>query len=207
MTTHPCYAADRSQFASIQRSVEESVSPGTRFPDWPFRADRGFVTIYEYDRILGEDFGEILESLVDTYSDELVFILGIDPPWEYYKKSYGFYEALSLPGASVWEDYFSAMMWHPGGDPTGALRFTLNVVAMAGSSRKWALLGQADWEIAVLLTDRAEGPWLNRDIPGWVGFFDLSDIRSPPGWGMPLSDTDLETFWRNIRMRGSGPGA
>ncbi|MBI9114424.1 hypothetical protein [Sanguibacter suaedae] len=205
MNNHPCYASDEHEFLEVRREVSKFIRLGTELPAWPFQADSGFATVYEYDRLLGGDFGEVLEALVSVFDDEKVFVLGIEPSWEYYKREYNYFAGFSLRGESVSDDYCSAIRWEPGGDATGSLGFTADSIGIVGSSGQWSLLGQRDWEIAVLLAERQEGPWLNCDIPGWAGFFDLSDIRSPPGWGMPLSDTDLETFWRNISRRGSGP--
>jgi len=62
-------------------------------------------------------------------------------------------------------------------------------------------------ECGALIADHNDpsGAWLSDDVPWYGHDVDLASIRSPAGWGMTLSDAQLETFGKNLRERGSGP--
>jgi hypothetical protein len=90
-------------------------------------------------------------------------------------------------------------MWSaPQGDSGGILSFSSDIVAVAGSSGLWAVWAQRDWEIGVLVAPDPVGPWLDQGIRFFDPDEDFSDLRSPPGWGMPLEPDELAVFRRNI---------
>jgi hypothetical protein len=63
MTTGaPCFAESDAAFSELTDTVRAQVEPGNRLPDWPFTAATGYVTIYEYDLVLGSSFGLVLEN-------------------------------------------------------------------------------------------------------------------------------------------------
>lgn len=192
-------------FQALQNSVAVQVDLDARLPAWPFRAARGYAAIFEYDRILGGSFGNVLAELVDTYGDDAVTGVGIDPRAAYYRDEYGLFPAFRIASDRVRSEYGEALRFEPGGDPTGSLGDSLNVFAFTGSSGEWAVFGQRDWEVGLLLTPDVDGDWLDAGVP-WFGVdVDLDSIRSPAGWGATLGDHDREEFARQCRERGSGP--
>lgn len=106
---------------------------------------------------------------------------------------------------SLRESYAAGLHYEPGGDPTGALAHTINVIGIAGSSGAWSAWGQRDWEIGLLLTPESQGPWLQQPVRWFGRDIDLDSVRSPAGWGVSLGDRERSTFWLNVRERGSGP--
>lgn len=184
--------------------LQRQIDPAVRLPSWPFLAGSGFVTIYEFDRLLGGDFGTVLQALAQVHGDETVTVVGLDPPADYYSDNYGFLPAFRVAGDSVADTYGTALYFEPGGDATGAMGFTINILGMVGSSGCWSAWGQRDWEIALVLTREEHGPWLEQPVPWFGRDVDLDSIRSPAGWGVPLSEEERSTFCRNVRERGSG---
>lgn len=192
------------EFQTLQDSVASRVDLAARFPAWPFRA-RGYATIFLHDHILATGFGHVLDALAQAYGDEAVTLVGVDPPPAFYRDEFGFLPALQLPREYVREGYGDALWLDRGDDAMAVLAVSLNVVAVTGSSGAWAVWGQRDWEIGVLLTPDRGGAWLDAGVP-WSGTdVDLEVVRSPPGWGLPLSDAELAEFARQLRERGSGP--
>ncbi len=188
----------------MNAEVSEQIDTAVRLPNWPFLVASGFVTIYEYDRLLGTSFGTVLQALVTTYGDSVVTVVGVEPRMPYYRDEYSFFPAFQLEPGSAGSGYGEGMRHEPGGDPTGALAYTVNTLAIAGSSQAWSVWGQRDWEIGLLLTRDEFGPWGDQIVPAFGRDIDLNSIRSPAGWGVPLTERDLTTFWQNVRDRGSG---
>jgi hypothetical protein len=205
MTMGPCFADNEDSFAALVKVVNAQLDTARRLPDWPFKLLDGFALIYEYDRILGGDFGSVISGLVSACGDEVITVVGLEPPPSYYRDAYNFYPGFQLPGSRVSDGYGEGLRYEPGGDPTGAMADTLDVVAITGASGAWSVWGQRDWEIGLLLTRDLGGAWLGDDVPWYGHDVDLASIRSPAGWGMPLSEAQLETFEKNLRERGSGP--
>jgi hypothetical protein len=191
-------------FVELKRVLAGSLDLSARLPNWPFRAESGYVTIYEYDRVLGSSFGAVLQALADAHGDVTVAAIGLSPEPAYYRREYGFFPGFETAGASVGVDYGVGVRWEPGGDPTGSLGDTLDVIAIAGASGAWSVFAQRDWELGLLLTPNPVGAWLHSGVPWFGRDIDLDSIRSPSGWGASLSQIDLATFWRHVRERGSG---
>jgi len=201
----PRFADSDDSFSELVKVVHAQLNTACRLPDWPFKMLDGFAVIYEYDRILGGDFGPVIAALASAYGDEVVTVVGFEPSPSYYRDAYNFYPGFQVPGRSAGDGYGEGLWYEPGGDPTGAMGDTLDVVAIVGASEAWSVWGQRDWEIGLLLTRDLGEAWLGDDVPRYNHDVDLASIRSPAGWGMPLSDAQLETFEKNLRGRGSGP--
>lgn len=81
--------------------------------------------------------------------------------------------------------------------PPEASRFSLNTVAVAGDSGEWAVWAQRDWEVGVLAGSFGQGSRVV-GAPSYGADIDLEQIRSPSGWGMPLTADQKERFRRNF---------
>ncbi|MCR6689360.1 hypothetical protein [Cellulomonas sp.] len=158
----------------------------------------------EYSRMLGGTFGLTLAALTRAYGDESVATVILDPGVPYYTNGYGVFPAFQVRTASVAERYGEGMQRAPGGDPAGAFVDSADVVAIAGSSGRWAVWGQRDWEIGLLCTPHDSGPWEKSPVPLFGRHVELNDLRAPAGWCLPLSDDDVSEFWQNLRSLGSG---
>jgi hypothetical protein len=198
------FPADSVEFGRFVDLVERHVDASRRLPEWPFRTATGFVTIYEYDRVLGGSFGRVLEALVSDFGDSEVNVVGVVPESSYYLDGYDMFPAFVIAAGDIADGYLAGLRQEPDGDPTGALGDSLDVVAMAGSSGAWAVWAQRDWEIGVLLTSAPSGAWRSVDVPWFGPDADLDSIRSPAGWGLALSEADLTIFRDQVHKRGSG---
>lgn len=199
------FAMSEQAFSALAGELEHQLDTAARLPDWPFRAPVGFVTIFEYDRLLGGMFGAVLESLAHTYEDESVAVLGLDPAVAYYRERFGVFPGFRITRESLGAGYAAGLFHEPGDDPAGALIYSIDVLGIVGSSGAWAVWGERDWEIALLLTTHSEGPWLHQSVPWFGRDVELDALRSPSGWGRPLGPSELSRFQMHVRMRGSGP--
>lgn len=107
------------EFKEIVDAVWRSVDSSRRLPDWPFRASRGFLAIYEYDRVLGGQFGRVLESLAVDFGDREVYVLGVAPEASYYLDGYEMFPAFRVGRGSLGVSYAAGLRHEPDGDPTG----------------------------------------------------------------------------------------
>ena len=198
------FATDGVQFDRLAHSVGAVAELRARLPAWPFRPQAAFSHVIEYDRVLGGDFAAVLVALAQAYGDGAVATVVLDPDVRYYSEAYGILPGFQVETASLEAGYGEGLRHEPGGDPTGALAYTANVIAIAGASGQWALWGQRDWEIALLCTPHDSGPWSRTPVPVFGRDVDLDSIRSPAGWGVALAEEEVREFWQNVRSRGSG---
>lgn len=203
--TEGLFPSNDNRFWTLRDCVSHQVDLDARFPSWPFRGARGHAVIFEYDRIVGGGFGNVLAELAGVYGDDSVTAVGVRPGLSYYREEYGLYPAFRIAAEHLRDTYSEALSFEPGGDPTGSLGDTLNVIALTGSSGAWAIFGQRDWEIGLLLTPDSEGAWLSAGVPWFPVNVDLDSIRSPAGWGVDLSEGDREEFAQQCAERGTGP--
>jgi len=90
------------------------------------------------------------------------------------------------------------MHLEPNDDVSGALVESADAIAMCGSTGRWAVWGQRDWEIGILLTDGSFAP-PEDSVPSFSDSTDLELIRSPEGYCVPLSPSALREFHDNWR--------
>jgi len=191
------------EFDEIRSRSDRHVNRNSRFPDWPFLLPRGYASIFEDVVVLGSRFEPVLRTLADDFGDSLISLLGVTPSPDPSYRGYGYFPALQLPVIEI-ENYGKHLFWESGERPASPLALTLGVWSIFGDSGAWSIWGQGDWEIAVLLSTTPNRPWSRSN----VNFLDadgvLEDILPPRGWGGPNDDAELESFSRNLRMRGSG---
>ena len=87
------------EFEALRVAVAARIDLESRFPAWPFRGVPGYPVIFEFDRMLGGDFGAVLASLSDTYNDDEITVLGLEPPYAYYREEYDHFPGFRLKRA------------------------------------------------------------------------------------------------------------
>jgi hypothetical protein len=191
---------ERHRVGEFVAEVLTEVDENKRLPDWPFRKRSGHVRISEWGQH-GGGLGPVLRALTEAYHDEHVTVAVLEPEPDYYERSYAHAGAFRTDAASLPDRYVEQMFHEPSGDPTGALFYTARVLGITGSSHQWAVWGQQDWELVLLLTPDGLGPWLDAGIP-FLGPREALDTFSPPrGWGHPTSDAEAAAFVQNIDQR------
>jgi hypothetical protein len=185
--------------------IKQALRPEVRLPDWPFVAPGGHVAICEYSSAIGGGFARVLTALCAAFGDESVTFVAFEPAPEYLRDIYGHVGSFRVPRGQLATEYAARLLYEPGGDPTGALGFAANVFGIAGTSNAWAIWGQRDWELAILLTPTIPGPWLDAGIP-FAGPRDaLHDFRGPEGWVKPLSKPEIDVFLSNVEEAARKP--
>lgn|GEM_PF-776850 len=197
------YPESLTTFQRILDSVGRCVELESRLPAWPFTAPTGYVSACEYDDAIEGPFGPVLRSLADTYGDRQVSLVVLDPSPQYYRDNYGSYPAFSIAVERL-VSYWDVVAYEPGDDPTGAVIFTANTVAIVGDSGKWAVWEERWWGIALLLTSFKDGPWTGQEVE----FFDAHDALAwfaEPPQSEQLDPEVRRILLSNIQLRGSGP--
>jgi hypothetical protein len=194
---------DNEGFQSIVDDVGREVNVSARLPDWPFRADSGYADYFEFTRALGGAFGDVLQSLADHHRDEYISLVVLEPGPGEYRRHYGFYPAFRYPAAdladSYW-DFISSEAYPEGG---AGIRDEAEIIAIGGSSRRWAVWGEWYWGVAVILTDSRVRPWTKLEIPFLTAEEAWENLMAPDhGPAHPASVRDA--FLSTARLRGSG---
>lgn len=131
-----------------------------------FRKLAGPTFFCEYEVVLGADFWPALASLASLHGDDTIDLLTIDPdPVTYYSQAYGTYACFSIGADASKEQYWDALAEAPSGDPTGAIAYTADAIAIAGQSGSWGCWGDRSLGIALFRLTRAVAWWTRTHGP------------------------------------------
>lgn len=180
------------------QSVSTAVDISARYPMRPFRERTGTVSIVEFSRCLSGDFGAVLAQLARCFDDTSVTMVALEPDPSIYLSSFTTAPAFRVDVQDLPAGFGDALVWEPSGPINGALLYTLDCFTIVGSSGRWAVWAQRDWDIAAILTPFPDGPWRDTGIPFYGPSLDLASIRQPAGWGLPLSAEEINQFWLNM---------
>lgn len=199
------YVQTEAAWRNSLLQVSEVVDLSARFPRWVFRVPQGHITIFEFDVVVAAVFGDVLARLAAVYGDTEITVVVLDPPKDTLKDLCGRLPSFILRASEVVDDYGAAIFASAGSGLVDELAYHAENIAIVGTSKRWGVWAQRDWEIGILLTQHESGPWLGvEDAPGFSKDFDIVDLRSPEGWDMPLTDGQLREFRRNFAERGTG---
>jgi hypothetical protein len=196
--------ANPNDFSKYLEEISEIFDANLRLPDWPFRVPSGYVSICQFDDVLGSRLVPVLEALSTIHGDTNITLVVLEPDPSYYLGEYSYLPGFRVERESLTDGYWAGLSYEPEGDPTGAIAYTANVVAVVGSSRAWAVWGQRDWELSLVLAPSEIGEPLRRSLPFLNAREARGDFRGPSGWVKPLSETEMATFLRNVEERGAG---
>jgi hypothetical protein len=76
-------------------------------------------------------------------------------------------------------------------------------VTAVGSAGAWAVWAERSWDLAIVLSETAHGPWLSQGVTFFPVEVALADFTEPD-FKTPLSPSQRSTFLANY---GSPPGA
>lgn len=187
------------QYEALRRDVGKVLDLTQRMPALPFSANSGHLDFCEYSDVIEGPFEPVLQALADTFSDERITVLTVDPGPSIYRSRYGTFGAFSIPGGNISETYWEAMRHQP----TGELIFSADKIALIGSSLRWAVWAERSWDIGIILSDRADGPWTSCGVP-FVSAGDALAKFTETYYREPLSDGERESFLRNVREKSGG---
>ncbi len=202
MTPAELYPSDATSFARMLGGVERALQTDLRLPDWPFRASTGHADICQFSLAIEGPFGAVLQALADAHGDASVSLVALEPSPDYYRDSYGSYPGFVMSSQSLAQNYWEAVSYEPGGDPTGSLAYTANVVSIAGSTGEWAVWAERSWDLAIVLTQRARGAWTSVGVNFVLAAAALADFTEPD-FKLPLQDQVRLAFLDNVRFRGT----
>lgn len=202
--TRDAFAWDEAEHAEFRSTVLAQVDEQAGFPAWPFRDKRGYATVFEFDVVIGGDFGGPLDQLARFYGDTDITVLAISPSLETFRIADGRYPSFRIDADLVAEGYGWMMVTPSIGATNAPLIDMADVLAITGSTGKWAVYTQRDWEVAVLVTPDEFGPWLTTGVKVWNRHVDFDLFRGPVGWVMPLTREDREAFYRAMDEWGAG---
>lgn len=193
------YPKDPTAFGALLNCITSVLDTDRRLPDWPCRRRSANADVCQYSHAIEGTFGPVLQALVDLHGDEAVSLVVLEPSPRYYRYNYGSYPAFSLSSQDLAEAYWEAVAHEPQGDPTGAVIYTADVVALTGSSKTWAVWAERSWDIAVVFSEHRNGPWLSRGVPFVPAEVALRDFTEPD-FKTPLSPEQRQAFLRNFRQ-------
>ena len=195
---------ERARVAGVLAAAADRVELGERLPSIPFLTGPGHIAICEFDCVLWGEFGQVVAALVSTYGDTTVSVIVLDPDVNLYLDNYQQEAAFEIAGDGIAQQY-EQRMWHePEGGSGGILGLGAEVVTLVGSSGAWGIFAQRDWELGCLFTRDRHGAWQDTGIPFFDPQVDFSGLRSPAGWGMPLSEDIVDEFRANVRAFEAG---
>lgn len=202
MTTQGApFAQNESEYAYLLARLEESVALRSQLPDDPFRID-GQIDVCQFTWALSGEFGSVLAKLVDEAQDQEVWGMALKPdPIGYYRSLYGIFPAFTLSGADVsWESYWRTISFEPEDDPTGAIAYTADVIALCGSRGTWAVWADRRWDLTLIASPIMNRSWRSVEIP-FVSARQALDWFTEPDFASPLPDATREAFLQMIKQR------
>lgn len=191
---------DEAQYLDLLRGVERILNTAVRFPELPFRSGRGNLDICQYSHAIEGSFEPVLQALVDSHADKFVTVATFDPGPMEYREEYGTFGAFTIPGRHISETYWNAVSQ----ESTGELIYSANVVAQVGSSGRWAVWAERSWDLAIIMSENAGGPWLSCGVDFVPVELALANFTEPE-FKNSLTDDRRTTFLRNVRNMGSVP--
>lgn len=194
------FASTEKQFSRVLERVGAVVNVGASLPESPFTSLRAPVDFCQFEWLLGGGFEPVLHDLAMVHGDSSVSLIVLDPPASYFRRHHTLLPAFELSVESIAGGYWDALTHELGGGP-GALAFISERVAVVGSSQQWAIWGQRDWDLVILITQSPDRPWQLHDVP----FVDVREAVEefvvPSLFSQPLSETDLAAFVESFSER------
>lgn len=179
---------------SLPDYFSDTIDLSRRFPQIPLLKLGGHFSVCEYDQLLNPAFGHVIESLMNSFADDKASFVQVEPPMSVYRNLFNREPFFEFDASNAARKYFAAIEFEPSSETGGAFSYTSDALAVSGSSGSWSVWGQRDWEIGLLRTDTADGPWLARGVYFQSAFEPFDGLRGPEGWVMPLSEGELAEF-------------
>lgn len=189
------FATQRGELAAIEARFDMIK----RFPSVPIVGISGSSWVLSFDDVLSSRFAGRLRELVDAFGDESVEVLAVDEDAEKWSRQLGILPGFVAKGENLVTGYLDGLWDPPRASAGWELFLNGSVFAVAGSSGKWALWTQRDWEIGLLVTTGDFQLAASEEAPFVLPGEDFEMWRGPAGWTLELTPAMLEEFRVNIR--------
>lgn len=190
-----------TEFKAMWTEVASCIEPKARLPTWPFLAAQGHADFTDWYAVLHGQFAPVLEALMNAHGDKYCTLAVLDPEPEYFRDAYAFLAAMQFQIGTLDSSYWDGISFRPGGDPTGAIAESANVVGIVGSTRGWAVWATRSWGLALVLSSVVCGPWTATGmfVPAEVAVAELVQTS----WRVPLPEQDIAEFLAAVQERGT----
>ncbi|MCX6405290.1 MAG: hypothetical protein NTV28_00060 [Propionibacteriales bacterium] len=193
MTGFELFPQDSDAFAALEDD-RAFVAPGARtLPYSPFAGRLTNFRLGQFSAVLSGDFASDLFDLVQAFGDDQVSCVVRDPSPTSYRLHYGGFPAFRIAAADLEERFWDALSHEPDDDPTGSIFESANIVAMWGSSHRWAGWAERSWDVGVVATERPWEPPASSDV-AWVSAQEALDWFTEPDFKIPLAPADRARF-------------
>lgn len=161
---HSELICDKETFSSLKQECSKIFDLQKRLPDFVFKRTFRRYCAIEYAQIYKKQFGGFLLKLSESYADEKVYYMTVDPdPVDYYYKRCSFFGLASFDPSNLAERYKSVMSRDGNIDSFFARGGDVGV--FWGSSLMWGIFcDRLSWEIAVIAVSN------ELDISEFCGF-------------------------------------
>jgi hypothetical protein len=196
----PELVADREAFSFLSAECEKIVDTQKRLPDFVFRRSFARYFSIEYAYIYRQEFAAFLLKMSDTFEDESINYMTLNPPAVDYHDSHrcSFFGLASFKPSSILERYVPVISKDRNGP---FLLAGVNVGVFWGSSLEWAILcDRISWELSVVAVP--EGV----DVPTISGFRCLNAaevstyMKSQYHWKLPTALDFNQRFLANYTL-------
>lgn len=188
---------------SCWEEIGSVIDTAARLPQLPFLAPHGYIAVGQFDHLLGSSITPVFAALAEKHGDDYVTVAVIDPEPFYYQESYSHFPSLRVAAHALdTTTYWAGISYEPGGDPTGAIAFTGNVVAAVGSTQSWSVWAERRWELLLLQTKVPDGDWLRAGIPFPRADEAVQDLMGSPSHQVH-PDAAITELLENLRAFGA----
>ena len=191
---------DETESPDARRAMAGLLNIERRFPSLPFQPSPGSsVLVCQFDVAIASSFmADVVGQLLRACDDSSIDLVVLEPPGRGYRLDADGAVGSATRTERVVRDLFDAIEIEED-EFGGTISALAEVLVIAGSSARWVLWAERDWEIAVLLAPRK----MKHVLISTGLFFQPSDdfvgALTPVGFPRFLSDDELRAFRDSVR--------
>jgi hypothetical protein len=185
---------DAVEFESCWSAMTALIDPDRRLPNWPFTTKTGHVAVGQYDHLPGTGFVPVLQALASVYGDQEIVLVVTEPTPSYYETHHGFLPGFKVATDALDDGYWGGLSYEPFRDQASAMTALAEAMALVGSTAKWSIWGQRDWDLVLVHTPDKDGPWLDAGVPFVPPAEALRDFTPTETYLKPLTELEASTF-------------
>ncbi|HEX8170567.1 MAG TPA: hypothetical protein VF824_08505 [Thermoanaerobaculia bacterium] len=141
----------RGDFENELQKIDRSIDRRAALPDQVFVTRPVAFHVVDFDQFWSEEFFGDAQRLTRRAGDDSFTFAVLRPdPDSYYHAHFGKFPMLRFSDADPAHRYIEELHRDPGGSPADAIAFNSEVVLLYPPSRRWAMYGDRNLEIAVV---------------------------------------------------------